>query len=238
MLRTELNESIKILLDNITLIPDEFWHTAENEEDVIWILNRDDGTAGSYETSEERLGITRTGKILYGFSSGCSCWSGWQKDDYKDTITYKEFELMPIGEFNSDNEYEIKDKFDLSFAEGWNEEAYNNLKDYMLLIKKKVLPLEVFKSRNSEVRRYLMKKVGFDNVKKHFKFFTIHQDNDEVLFDIVLEGDVKERYIKVKDASSDKDYLLSVPSGALTCKGAVAWSFGLEEENYNPIIET
>ena len=73
--------------------PEEFFTKAENGRQVIWLLNRDDGTAGSYETSEEGFGVTNNGEIVWGFSSGCPCWMGWEGSEIKTEPTYKEFLL-------------------------------------------------------------------------------------------------------------------------------------------------
>lgn len=237
---SKIEENILQIIENRNKIPDDFWREAENGRRVIWILNRDDGTAGSYENSEERLGITKDGEILYGFSSGCSCWEGWSKDDYAKSVTYKEFIILnkqtkTKKEYNSGGYSE----HNLSFVEGWEEEAQSNLKDLLLLIQDTIKPEEVLKAKNSEVRRYLMKRIGYENIKSSVDATVIHTDGTNELIDITRPGEAeKERYIKVKDSSTDREYLLYVPNGVSTCREAIAWTFDLNEEEYEPIYET
>jgi hypothetical protein len=44
--------------------------------------------------------------------------------------------------------------------------------------------------------------------------------------------------VKVKDPSLQVYYMLRVPPNVRTCKEAIAWTFGLSSEEYNPIMET
>lgn len=125
-MESKLTKRIEKLIKNRMNIPSKKWSKAENGETVFWILNREDGTAGSYETSQERLGITINGEIMWGFTSGCSCWNGWGADEYEGPITYKEFLLKNIGTTKDRYGNEIK-KYDLSFITGWEEEISENL---------------------------------------------------------------------------------------------------------------
>ena len=46
------------------------------------------------------------------------------------------------------------------------------------------------------------------------------------------------RLIKVRDSTTRQFYLLRVPPTVWTCKQAVAWTFGMEEDEYYPTKET
>lgn len=243
MSKIKFEKEIVELINNRRKIPDEFWQIAENGQRVLWILNREDGTAGSYETSAERMGVTKEGLILWGYSSGCSCWSGWSKDDYKDSVAYKEFALMDVGEFEREGFYEEKpgkvtkysahDKFKAAFSKGWQDVCYENLKDLLMMVRKVKDPLAVLNAKNAEVRRYMMKRVGYKKIRAHAQVKVLHTDGTSELLDI--NGD---HYVKVKDSSTDREYLLYVPINVKTCREAIAWTFGLGESEYNPIIET
>lgn len=121
--------NITWILNNISKIPEKYWTKAENDRIVFWLLDREDGTAGSYETSQEKFGITLSGELIWGFSSGCSCWSGWNESDYQKSISYKEFILKNIITYNPTNEnyYSIKSGAELAFAEGWENEVNNKI---------------------------------------------------------------------------------------------------------------
>ncbi len=214
---SEINKKLAELVEKKDRIPDEFWIKSENGHDVIWVLDQEDGTAGNYETSQERLGITRNGDMVWGFSSGCSCWSGWESDDYCPTVSVKEF---------------VVDMF--SGSENWEAEAQSNLVDFLTLVSDKIEPQDVLNVKNAEIRRYLIKRVGYENIKDTVKAEVIHRDGDSEL----LKFENGEMYVKVKDSSTERDYLLFVEGGHKTCRSAIAWTFGLKEEEYKPIIET
>lgn len=209
-----IEEKIKIIFENVTKIPDEFFVKAENDERVIWFLDREDGTAESYETSQERFGMTKNGDVIWGFSSGCSCWSGWKSGDYCPTKSYKEFKFA-----------------ELKFETGWEENI--RIDDILLLIKEDITPLEILQAKNAEVRRYLIKRIGYENLKSLGSVTVLHQDGTSELIEFN-----KEKYVKVKDSSTDREYLLYVPNNIKTCRAGIAWTFGLSEEEYKPLIET
>lgn len=229
-----LEKEIQQLTNNISKIPDEFWVLAENGKRVIWFLNREDGTAGDYETSQERLGLTKEGEIIYGFASGCSCFEGWKADDYCPTLSYKEFTLKKIhtsGTGESYNRYADKerDAADISFAEGWDKESLSNMQDFLALVNPDLTPKEVLAVKNAEIKR-----IGYENIKGDVGASVVHVDGTSELLKFA-DG---EQYVKVKDASTDREYLLYVPNNIETCKQGIAWTFGLEAGEYHPVIET
>lgn len=232
-----LYANLEKLSSKLDKIPDEFWVQAENGEQVIWFLDREDGTAGSYETSQERLGMTKEREIIYGFSSGCSCWGGWVKNDYCPTLSYKEFTLKKIQTFSSKDgsRYSVDEKnADITFAEGWDKESSDNLNDFLLLIEENLEPKKVLEVKNAEIRRYLIKRIGYENIKNDVQAEVLHKDGTSEL----LKFNNGECYVKVKDTSTDREYLLFVPNNIKTCREGIAWTFGLKENEYNPIIES
>lgn len=120
------------------------------------------------------------------------------------------------------------------FDPSWQEDAYDNLKDYLLLINQDLDPSEVLTAKNAEIRRYLMKRVGYEQVKDAVKAQVVHRDGTSELLKFA-DGDM---YVKVQDSSTGSEYLLYVPDNMKTCKQAIAWTFGLEEDEYLPLIET
>lgn len=106
--------------------------------------------------------------------------------------------------------------------------------DYLLLLKGRITPEEVMGATNAEVRRYLIKRIGYEKIKRLAGASVVHTDGTS---ELLLFAN-KEQYVKVKDSSTDRIYLLYVPGHIKTCKAAVAWTFGLNEQEYNPVIET
>lgn len=221
MFKTKIEKLIK----NLHKIPDEFWVDSGTGRRVIWLLDQEDGTAGSYETSQERIGITREGDILWGFSSGCSCWGGWRTSDYCPTKSYKEFDIDKDFLSSRPIEEERKD-FKTPLLQG--------IDAFLFMVSDNPDPLKVLQLENAEVRRYMVKRVGYEKIKHVVKATVVHSDGENEL----LRFENGEMYVKVKDSSTEREYLLFVEGRHATCKSAIAWTFGLTEEEYNPVIET
>lgn len=219
MSQIKFKEEIEKLIENRHKIPDEFWVRAKDNR-AIWFMDRQKpSVTESYSFDEERFGLTKDGKIIWGFDSGCSCPSAWEESRVDYNVTeWKEFEVSSHEAFDAD----------------WQDESYANLQDYLLLIKEEVLPAEVLRAKNAEIRRYLIKRIGYEKIKNAVKAEVIHKDGENEL----LKFNTGEMYVKVKDSSTDREYLLFVEGRHETCRSAIAWTFGLQEYQYNPIIET
>lgn len=92
---------------------------------------------------------------------------------------------------------------------------------------------EILAAKNQEMRQKALKFYGQERFLKDTQARQIHEDRFGQLFEI---GDIK--IVQVKDPSTDRVYFLSVPQEMKTAKAAVASTFGLTEEQYNPIQET
>lgn len=262
---------IEELLNKRGMIPDEFWRETETNRErlVLWLVNRQiPSVQADYSFDEERLGITKDGKIIFGFDSGCSCPSPWHDcgDGVYTIKTWKEFNIDPGAAAELE----------------WDKECVQNVKDLLMLVRDDIKPEEVFSAKNTEIRRHLMKRVGFENIRKLPNFRSLAKDGKYELFALSeleegyfkipiprADGYIKDKkgvpfvdkpldtacrntelYVKVPDSSSDREYCLYL--GGLefdsrnqvyrlqfkTPKDAVAWTFGLKPEEYNPKIET
>ena len=104
---------------------------------------------------------------------------------------------------------------------------------------------EVLAHTNTEVRYVGIKIVGMDKVLESNRTTVIHKDEqkNQILFQIkgIFEEPVS--YVKVVNSTQEpdgtyKDYYLCVPPDMKTCQQAVAWTFRLEEQEYQPGQET
>ena len=104
---------------------------------------------------------------------------------------------------------------------------------------------EVLAHTNTEVRYVGIKIVGMDRVLESNNTTIIHKDKqkNQILFQIkgIFEEPVS--YVKVVNSTQEpdgtyKDYYLCVPPDMKTCQQAVAWTFRLEEQEYQPGQET
>ena len=122
------------------------------------------------------------------------------------------------------------------------KEVINNIDEWLLFKKLKFNKLrakEIMHCKNVEVRRALLERFGYEKFLIELKGRTIHSDGSSRL--ILLDWHEHEEPIKlvrVKDASTERYYVLRVPPDAKTCRQAISWTFGMTEEEYNPIKET
>jgi len=224
MSEIKFKKEIEQLIEKRDKIPDEFWvRTDGGKYQTIWFMDRQKPSVkASYDFDEERFGLTKDGKIIWGFDSGCSCPSPWSSSDFGDDSysvkEWKEFSVTPENAFDAD----------------WQDECYKNLQDYLLLIEENLSPEKVLTIKNAEIRRFLIKRVGYENIKEKVNAEVLHQDGHNEL----LKFANGEMYVKVRDTSTEREYLLFVEGNHKTCKSAIAWTFGLQENEYNPIIES
>jgi len=107
---------------------------------------------------------------------------------------------------------------------------------------------EIFNNQNVEVRYVGLKIIGWDKVFKSDRFHVKDQDvdqmnHDRVLFSVDNIMNEEIQFIKVINATAErngtfKEYCLAVPPSVKTCQEAVAWTFGIETNNYHPQVET
>jgi hypothetical protein len=117
-------KEIELLIKNVKNIPEEYWEKTDGKTyDVIWFMDRQKPSIEqSYDFDEERFGITRDGKIIWGFDSGCSCPTPWSQDDFGDanykTSSWKEFKVKPEDAFDAD----------------WEDESYRKIEEILKTI--------------------------------------------------------------------------------------------------------
>jgi len=130
MLMKILESKIKKLIKNWDKIPDTQKTVLEpgydssgvavkglkkEEHIIILVLDRQKPSVmADYSFDEERIGITRTGKVVWGFDSGCSCPSPWSDNYpscYSVTKTWKEFEVN-LKDFDEGVQKEVEGNID------------------------------------------------------------------------------------------------------------------------------
>ena len=119
----------------------------------------------------------------------------------------------------------------------------------------------ILREKNIELRRCLIERFGEGKFLKEVGAEKEHEDKWGILWKVDrdkiskedrplpsigvgleirrLFGNVRKlKYVQVKDSSTDREYFLPVPSTMKKAKQAIAWSFKLKEEEYNPQIQT
>lgn len=98
------------------------------------------------------------------------------------------------------------------------------------------LPLtaqDVIKTRNQEIKQRALKAFGYERFVDELEPIVLDVDGENQL--LKVDGIV---FAYVKDSSTPRRYLLRVPPNFTTVKAAIAWTFGMTEAQYQPLIET
>lgn len=120
-------KEIEFLIRNIEKIPEKYWEkTSGDRYEVVWFMDRQKPSIeADYSFDEERFGLTKDGRIIWGFDSGCSCPSPWSSADFGDenyhVKEWKQFEVEPKEAFDKD----------------WEEDSYQKIRTIINDIKSK-----------------------------------------------------------------------------------------------------
>lgn len=102
---------------------------------------------------------------------------------------------------------------------------------------------EIESTRNIELRRVLVERFGPSRYLQECGAEEIHRDSSGVLYKREIENDEALVMVKVTNSTAEPDgsfreYFLRVPPDMVTARQAVAWTFGMTEESYQPLQET
>lgn len=117
------------------------------------------------------------------------------------------------------------------FDKDWQEEATKSIRDALLILKPDVSLQEFEAVQNQELRRFI--------IETHPEFIssvtaaTLDENGPNKL----LAFNNQTVWLWVKDASTERRYLLQVPSEMKRVRQALAWTFNMEEDDYAPIAE-
>lgn len=103
----------------------------------------------------------------------------------------------------------------------------------------KITAQHVLKAQNASVRRIYLEDLGCERFMSQLGGKVIDEDSDYEL--IRIEWHKREEpifLVKVKCPSTGAFYTLRVPPDMKTVKEAIAWTFGLQREEYHPELET
>ncbi|MFX1517893.1 MAG: DUF6745 domain-containing protein [Promethearchaeota archaeon] len=123
----------------------------------------------------------------------------------------------------------------------FNEARIQNIvKDYLLFLKTNQLKArDILRCSNVEIRRILLTNFGFKKFVEELGGTTIHNDGDsELILLRIRKNEEPLMVVKVQDSTTKEIYILRVPPHVRTCKEAIAWTFSMDESEYNPVIET
>lgn len=193
------------------------------EQKEFWLALGDD-SYDAYSWSQFEIGVTKDGKLVTCYQSGCSC--------------------NGPGAPTADRVYELSTGPLTITNDGYSNDANLAVEDlvptvdtlYKVLNNKDITPKEVIAIPNAEIRRAVVESVGYSKIVEDATILD-ESSTDGRLLRIPLEGDEDIVLVHVKDPSTDREYFLRVPPQMKTAKQARAWTFGFSSEEFNPQIE-
>ena len=102
---------------------------------------------------------------------------------------------------------------------------------------------EILSERNTELRRVMVERIGFEKFLREVKAEVLETDRDRggerKLLRVPFADDEPIVVVSVRCPSTDRQYLVRVPPDTRTCHQAVAWTAGFDNpDDYAPIEET
>jgi hypothetical protein len=130
----------------------------------------------------------------------------------------------------------------VTYPDGWSIYAWHGVSvpAWVILTPYEELTREDFLNQsNVEARRVIQERMG-DRFVWELNGKFIDGGPRGILYEVQLPDRWERvaRYVYVKDASTDRMYFLQVPPSIQTAAEAVAWTFGLTEDEYHPTHET
>jgi hypothetical protein len=133
----------------------------------------------------------------------------------------------------------------VAYPDGWKIYAVHGVRvpEYVIERPHELTTQKIFDEGNAEVRRVMLERFGEERFLLESNTRPVHSDEFGTLYFRPLDNDEPLVMVKVKNSTMEpdgtfKDYFLRVPPTVKTAREAVAWTFGMNEKEYQPQKET
>lgn len=130
----------------------------------------------------------------------------------------------------------------LQYRDGWGFYAWHGVRvpQKIALHPEQLTREDWLRQHNVEVRRAIQERLGHDRFVELVGGICIDTGTRGNLIEVDLGGDPEgvAHYVQVRDASTQRQYYLRVPPSIRRADEAVAWTFELDEQDYQPGQET
>ena len=131
------------------------------------------------------------------------------------------------------------------FSDNWGVFAWHGVlvPGYVVLLPEPLTFDLIEAEPNVEVRRVLIERFGLDKYLREGRVAKVHEDPCGILYRMQSQDDEPILVVRVANSTPEpdgtiKEYFLRVPPTMQRARQAVAWTFGLTEEEYQPLVET
>jgi hypothetical protein len=131
----------------------------------------------------------------------------------------------------------------VKYASGWSIYCLDGLPVSESVFKGNYTASDIDKEANIEIRRVMIERYGLARYLADSGAEEIHRDECGILYRKQHDFDEPLVVVQVRNSTPEpdgsyKNYMLRVPPEMLTARSAVAWTFGLAPDEYNPEKET
>jgi hypothetical protein len=207
------------------------WDNGYGQHDAGWL---------SYYDFVRRIGVAGTEPLrgLQGIAQN----SGW-------FWPYEKICIMtdrPVG-LERDNRRRLHGESGMAvrFGDDWGVFAWHGVlvPGYVVLLPEPLTFDLIEAEPNVEVRRVLIERFGLDKYLREGRVAKMHEDQCGILYRMQSKEDEPILVVRVANSTPEpdgtiKEYFLRVPPTMQRARQAVAWTFGLTEEEYQPLVET
>ncbi len=126
--------------------------------------------------------------------------------------------------FNQERQLHNQDGPALSYKDGFNVYAMNNIKMpeyYCVTAKEDIDVKRIMKEKNVDIRREAMRKVGFERVMTELEAKRIHTTGEYDLVELDFGDDIKARYLKMLNPSIGQIHVEGVADECQTVEDAL-----------------
>ncbi len=130
----------------------------------------------------------------------------------------------------------------MQYRDGWGFYAWHGTRtsEHIIMQSDLLAKEDWLNEQNMEIRRVIQERLGNDRFVELVGGQCIDTGKRGRLIAVDLGSDPERvaHYVHVQDSSTPRQYYLRVPPTIRTADRAVAWTFGLTEETYQPMQET
>ncbi|QBD75737.1 hypothetical protein EPA93_06840 [Ktedonosporobacter rubrisoli] len=130
----------------------------------------------------------------------------------------------------------------LQYRDGWGWYAWHGVRmpEKIILHPQQLTREDWLQEHNVEVRRVIQEQLGNDRFVELIGGKYIDTGTRGNLIEVDLGNDPEgvAHYVQVRDASTQRQYSLRVPPSIRRADEAIAWTFGLDSQDYQPRQET
>jgi hypothetical protein len=207
------------------------WENGYGQHDAGWL---------SYYDFVERIGVKGTEPLRGLQQLAKSCGWFWPYEKIC-VLTDRPVKLERDNRRRLHGETEMA----LGYGDKWGMYAWHGVlvPAYVVLLPEPLTFDLIEAETNVEVRRVLIERFGLEKYLREGSVGKIHEDQCGILYRMQSQGDEPIMVVRVKNSTPEpdgtiKEYFLRVPPTMLRARQAVAWTFGLTEEEYQPRVET